>query len=459
MSTVQKQQNGSSKKKKSKANTGNEIAIRRKGPTDIKIVGQGGYSLREILHAALSAVPKGTFSAVGSSIGGALGGAPGAIIGGGLGKGLAAFTGYGEYILNDIISREGGVRKPEPNTARRIVHSEFIRDINSPGTNFTLGTTLAVNPGDGTVFPWLAPIAQRFTKYKFQQLVFEYRSTTSEYSANSALGSVILAPNYNPIAAPPSTKPMMESMTGAISSKPSNSLLCGVECATRSGGNPERWVRSPSSPVVSQLTDICDLYVATSGLAATSGTALGELWVHYTVDLFEPYYSPSSVYGTGGQKVLISTTGNNIASGFGNIGLSGNTFTDSSTPGLAAVCFSAYAGQPPSTVAYVVSLDTTTPGRIWFGRAGLYQLNTKLTTATAFSAQSGACWTFAFSDTAATLTKPAGASESGSFFQAICEHVISIPNPGTYLQYTYNSVGWGTAPNTSSATTELVVLA
>lgn len=64
MSTVQKQQNGSSKKKKTKANTGNEIAIRRKGPTDIKIVGQGGYSLREILHAALSAVPKGTFGAL-----------------------------------------------------------------------------------------------------------------------------------------------------------------------------------------------------------------------------------------------------------------------------------------------------------------------------------------------------------------------------------------------------------
>lgn len=459
-------QNSSDKKKKSKkakqSGGQNVIAIKRKGPTEIQVKGNGRYSIKDIVHATLSGIPKGTFASMGGALGGALGGPGGAMIGGAMGKGLSMATGYGEYILNDIVHRQGGPVMADPNTARRISHSEFISDLVSPAVpaNFTVGQTFAVNPGDSICFPWLAPIAQRFAKYKFQQLIFEFRSTTSEYSTNSAMGSVVVAPGYNPIAPAPINKPSMEAMTGAVSSKPSNSLLAGVECAQRNGGNPERWVRNPSVNTPTQLTDLCDFYVATSGLAAAANTTLGEVWVHYTVDLFEPYYPPVTTTGTSGSSVItINTAGNNIAQCFGNIGTTGSTFVDSfGVPGNAARMFSRYAGQPPDSAVYVVSVDTATAGRLWFGRAGKYVLRTKINTASAFTSQTGACWTFLFSDTAATLVKPAGAAESGSTSQVFAEHWITIPSAGTSLTYTYNSVGWGVAPNVSAVTTTLEIV-
>jgi len=454
------QQSKDKSKKSKKARSGqaqNTIAVKRKGPTEIQISGNGRYSIKDIVHATLSGIPKGTFASMGGALGSALGGPGGGMIGGAMGKGLSMLTGYGEYILNDIVHRSGAPAVADPNTARRIVHSEFITDLASPSVpaNFTVGQTFYVNPGDSTCFPWLAPIAQRFAKYKFQQLVFEFRSTTSEYSTNSAMGSVVVAPNYNPIAPAPLSKPQMEAMTGAVSSKPSNSLLAGVECASRNGGNPERWVRNPSVNTPTQLTDLCDFYVASSGLAASAGTVLGELWVHYTVDLFEPYLPPSGASDVpGGSVVLVNTAGSNVASCFGNIGVSGTSFVDNfGLTGFAARCFTRYVGAPPDSQPYVLSVDAGTPGRLWFGRAGKYILRTTVRTGTAFTSQTGACWTYLFSDVNATLSKPSGSSESGSTQQVFAEHWITVPAAGTSLTYTYNAVGWGTAPNTNTVTT------
>lgn len=451
-----------SKKAKAGGKSQNTIAVKRKGPTEIQITGNGRYSIKDIVHATLSGIPKGTFASMGSALGTAVGGRGGGMIGGAMGEGLSFLTGYGDYILNDIVHRQGAPAVADPNSARRIVHSEFIGDLSSPAipASFTIGQTLTVNPGDPVVFPWLSPIAQRFAKYKFQQLVFEFRSTTSAYSTNSAMGTVVLAPGYNPIAPPPSSKPMMEAMTGAVSSKPSNSLLAGVECSNRNGGNPERWVRNPSTNTPTQLTDLCDFYIATSGLAAGANTVLGELWVHYTVDLFEPYLSPSSASETpGGAVVVVNTAGSNIGSCFGSIGVSGTSFADSfGLTGFAARCLTRYAGEPPDSQSYVLSVDTGTPGRLWFGRAGKYILRTRITTQTAFTSQTGACWTYLLSDTSATLTKPAGSTESGSTFQIVAEHWITIPNAGTSILYTYNSVGWGTAPTIANATTHFEIV-
>lgn len=427
--------------------------------TKAKVKGSGAYNVGGALKSAMQAIPRGTFQAMGGAAGASLGGPIGGLLGGALGKGLSMFSGYGEYIFNDIIHRDGeAIRKPDPNTARRISHSEFITDIKSPGSGFSITNTLTVNPGDDGVLPWFAPIAQRFAKYRFKQLIFEYRSNTSEYSSNAAMGTVILAPNYNPIAPPPGSKTAMESMTGAVSHKPSNSLLCGIECSTRDNGNPERWVRNPSVNTVSQLTDLCDFYVATSGLASVAGTTLGELWVHYTVDLYEPYFSPTQSLGAPGQSALISTAGNNIGSNFGNIGLTGNVATDVTGVGLSSQILTTYSGLPPTTVSYVLSLDTGTAGRLWFGRAGTYSLSCNCTTATAFTSQTGACWNFLLSDTAATLVRRFGNNEAAGTSGVRTEHIITIKQPGTLLTYNYNGVGWGTAPNTATGGAWLTVL-
>jgi len=382
---------GAAKKQQPKRKTKNNTVFQGQ---QLVAKGQGAYTLKEVAHRVLSMLPRGTFQAAGGAIGGAFGGPKGAALGSQVGRGLSIATGYGDYILNDIVHKAGGVPRMDPNTARTISHCEFIADVLAPASAsvYNVQRTLLLNPGDETAFPWLAPIAQRFAKYKFRQLIFEFRSSSSDYAAGTALGTIILAPNYNPIAPAPGTKTAMESLSGAVSAKPSNGIYAGIECAAP---NPVRWVRNPSVNAQTQLTDLADFYVATSGLSAPTGTALGELWVHYTVDLYEPYYAPTLALASPGAAVLIQPTNalnqyqNN---GWGNFGATGTMgFVDLNPQIPVASSCIITAGAPPSSRAYLFGFDSTRTKNdtIWFGRPGVYLLACSATNLTAFTATAG----------------------------------------------------------------------
>lgn len=51
-------------------------------------------------------------------------------------------------------------------------------------------STWQLNPGQKSLFPWLAGIASNFESYKFHGLVFEYKSMSADAlnSTNTALG-------------------------------------------------------------------------------------------------------------------------------------------------------------------------------------------------------------------------------------------------------------------------------
>lgn len=428
----------------------------------IQVRGQGGYTLKEIVHKVMSALPKGTFASVGSAVGGMIGGPSGAMLGNAAGKGLAMATGYGDYILNDIVHRSGGIPKADPNIARRVVHSEFIQDITSPGTPFTVGVNLAVNPGDPNVFPWLAPIAQRFAKFKFSQLIFEFRSSSSDYSTGSSLGTVILAPNYNPLAPAPATKAAMEAMTGAVSAKPSNGMYAGIECSSGSG-NPIRWIRNPALNTISQLTDICDFYVATSGLSAASATTLGELWVHYAVDLFEPYYSPTLALASVGSMVRLTSADLKLynTNGWGNATPSACSWTDINTSAPAALQCYVGPGQPPVNKSYLFSLQSdaaTGTGVLWFGRPGLYLLESSQPNVVNFTATATDLWTYTISDASATLTKVYADNALAAVSYAKTSWKILILQPGTALTTVYNSTGNGATASSNFRYNTITVL-
>lgn len=207
--------------------------------------------------------------------------------------------GPGDYVCNDIVHMGGGhpVKKGREGVpVTRYVHSEFIKDLVVPATPTAfVSQRFSLNSSDATTFPWLSRLASLYTKYKFTKLLFEFRSTTSNYSAAGTLGTVVMAPHYNVDSLPYLTKQTMEAATHAVSSAPSNSIILGFECAKKDDNVKWFNIINDVSVVRGNFTDPGYVEVATSGLPGTAGTVLGEIWVHYECELIEPYISQGEV--------------------------------------------------------------------------------------------------------------------------------------------------------------------
>lgn len=248
----------------------------------------------------------------GSALGRHFAGDTGAAIGekiGGLAHYVGKLFGSGEYRIGPapkFNSLFKGSMKPSAlsfgDRYVRMSHREYIGDVVTSSTagEFNL-TKFEINPGMAGSFPYLATIARNFQMYRFRGLVFQYVSTSGDAlnSTNSALGTVNMVPEYNVLSAAPRSKVEMLNTSGAISGKPSDSLLCGVECDTKKGNNGQFFVRafdrSANAARDIRLADICNLYVATYGMQGTS-VNVGQLYVTYDIDLLMPVTEPPGSY-------------------------------------------------------------------------------------------------------------------------------------------------------------------
>lgn len=176
-------------------------------------------------------------------------------------------------------------------SATRVQHREYITDILS-STGFNL-SSYPINAGLPT-FPWLAGVAQSFEQYKLHGLIFEYKSTSANAltSTNTALGTVIMATEYD------STKPVftdkrsMENYLYSTSSPPSLSAMHPVECAIAVNVLDDLYVRSGSTTSDIRFNDLGLFQIATIGMQA-AGVNIGELWCTYDIELLKPRLPPS----------------------------------------------------------------------------------------------------------------------------------------------------------------------
>lgn len=171
-----------------------------------------------------------------------------------------------------------------------IAHREFIQDVQG-STTFN-SRRFNCDPTDPAVFPWLSSIASLFQKYKFHGLVFEFNSTSSDAlnSVNTALGTVIMTPQTNINSPPFANKRDMENTYGAISAKPSSSIICGVECAPALTLEPS-WTRHLNDNNTNYDPRLYNTYgyvqYATVGMQS-SGFIIGEVWCSYLIELIDP---------------------------------------------------------------------------------------------------------------------------------------------------------------------------
>lgn len=174
---------------------------------------------------------------------------------------------------------------------------EYIKDVLS--TDIFNNSALQLNPGIPSTFPWLSEIANSFEQYRWRGLVFTYKSTSADLvtGGSGALGSVIMATDYDSLDPLYTTKMEMENAEFTKSAKPSVSFVHPVETAR--GQTPYKLLYTRENPVPAnadrRLYDIGTFQIATTGMPASgNGTAIGELWVSYEIELLKPQFHKHS---------------------------------------------------------------------------------------------------------------------------------------------------------------------
>lgn len=162
---------------------------------------------------------------------------------------------------------------------------EFVQDI-QPSTTF-VATSLEVNPGNPSVFTWLATQAINWEKYQFEELEFIYKPYVSEFNDNAG-GVVILQFDYDAGDATPTNFQQM------FASRPNVSDIACREIHLRLDPKEmhrglAKYVRPGPLPPRQDIKtfDVGRLNIATQGQANTT-SAIGQLHVKYRVQLRVP---------------------------------------------------------------------------------------------------------------------------------------------------------------------------
>lgn len=283
------------------------------------IRGRGGY-LGDMWNSYKKYIPR-----VIGGVGGMLaGGGPGAAAGYTAGEGLSKAFGWGAYRFRGkgAYSRSGkagtvgnqlmGYDKPITVNSSNdetgdifMSHREFVGNVYASVTgdgtasstrlsSFTI-SAYDINAGLTQSFPWLSQIAQCFTMYELQGLVYEYRPTSGDFGStgSNALGKVIMATQYDPDAADFLSAIQMENYDYANSAKPSEHMLHGVETSSKQSATKMLYIRTGPTQRDKIFTDVGTFQIATEGVpivaSATSGVVtsavIGELWISYRIKL------------------------------------------------------------------------------------------------------------------------------------------------------------------------------
>lgn len=229
----------------------------------------------------------------GGSMLGGLFGMPG--LGKSAGSALSNIFGLGSYEVKENIFMEGrlpAVMNVPSGGGTVIRFQEYLGDVI---TSATVGAfqnnAWVINSANRDSFPFLAQIAANYEQYQFEGLVYEFRSTSADAlnSTNTALGSVMLATQYDYADIPFTSKAEMLNYEYSNSVKPSENCLHMVECAPNQSVLPILYTLDGSVPSGSdaRLYHLGRFQVATIGFQAPS-VRIGEIHVTYQVRLLKP---------------------------------------------------------------------------------------------------------------------------------------------------------------------------
>lgn len=400
-----------------------------------------GMNLAKMLNKAVSLAMKG-----GGTLLGGLVGQPS--MGGQAGSWLSNVTGFGDYQVtsNSLITAPVSMGTGVPNFAGnsrsiRIKHREFIGDITS-SVAFAL-TSFAINPGNPLLFPLLSTMATCTQQYRFHGLLFEFCSSSADAlnSTNTALGTVIMATNYNVARPNFASKIEMEQSEFSCRTKPSESLLHPIECDPSEAVLSELYIRTGQLPSGQdqRFYDLGNFQIATVGMQAAA--TIGELWVTYDVELLK-FRMPSQIAGGGNlewawkQGTTYSNTdpfnsGGLTVSLVGNIPVTVNNLVITFASSISAGTYLISAQWRGSSTACSISASTfsnCTAATGWY----LTGDSNHSATSSQFN-ESVAVTITGYSNAGSTVTLVSPVlPTSGTYYQIFVTPVSSVPNSSPY---------------------------
>lgn len=239
---------------------------------------------------------------IGSALGSKFAGVGGAKLGEKLGSYLhyiGKIFGSGDYVTsasqvksNTLVGSSQIPSFTHGKTSVRIQHREFLGDLISSATPGLFEIKdYQINPGLETTFPWLSQVVgNNFQQYRINGMVFEFRSMSADAlnSTNTALGSVVMATDYDSTDLRFTTKSQMENTEFAVSCKPSACMIHAIECDKKQTTLSELYMRSAPPPGTADIRfyDLGRFSIATVGMQAAS-VNLGELWVSYDIEFLK----------------------------------------------------------------------------------------------------------------------------------------------------------------------------
>ncbi len=324
-------------------------------------------------------------------LGGLGGGTVGAMLGHGdlgrqagssLGAALSRWLGTGDYSVtsNSLVSRlkstESVPMMHVNNQSVIIRHREFVGEVRG-STSFAIAQTHVLNPGLSASFPWLSAVANSFQEYKIRGMVYHYvPSSGIAVTGSSALGTVMIYTSYRSNDSPPGQKVELLNEYFASESVPSESFCHPIECDPKENPFNIQYVRAREVPAGDNrlLYDHGVTYVATSG-QQSAGTALGDLWVTYEVELKKPivtsnvtarddsYVYAANWLGGGSHSGMWPTppAGTTVVNyGMSSVSFSGSTVTFAAgTTGKYSLTWRYYADGNFNTTTYPIGVTPT----------------------------------------------------------------------------------------------------
>lgn len=214
-------------------------------------------------------------------------------------KRFKSWSGFGDYKIkaNSLINSVGdGGMGPTIRTDGRgitVRYREYIGEVmTGPVSGEFFATTYTVNPANFETFPWLNPIAQQYDQYKMNGVIFEFRSTATDYSTTASLGSVMIATEYDVSGGDPkyTNKSQMMNSAYASETKMSTSMLHGLECDPSELQRNIFYTRGYGRGLDALSdSDLALTTVATQGGGLPANQSVGSLYVHYEVELFKEH--------------------------------------------------------------------------------------------------------------------------------------------------------------------------
>lgn len=224
--------------------------------------------------------------------GGYLGSKAGEFIGGY----AQSLSGLGDYSVSRNVF--AGNRLPEivnqPSGGGTIIRfQEYLCDVFTSSTANTFNIqSYYLNAANSTTFPFLSQIACNYEQYDFEGCLFEFRSTSANAlnSTNTALGSVMMATQYDSYDSAFDSKIAMLNYEFSTACKPSENCMHMIECDPRQTTVNELYTLYDQGPPANadiRLYNLGLFSIATTGFQGTS-VNIGQLHVTYQVRLLKP---------------------------------------------------------------------------------------------------------------------------------------------------------------------------